>query len=101
MKIEPRAVSSVQRITGRAFRISSHLDWQIDNGFFNKPIMTHPPEMKWFIGVKVEQKTSARPPKKNPGSAPECSCRLVKGIIFCISITKLSPLKNLSLGFIP
>ena len=40
MKIEPRAVSSVQRITGRAFRISSHLDWQIDNGFFNKPIMT-------------------------------------------------------------
>ena len=33
-----------------------------------------PPEMKWFIGVKVEQETSARPPKKNPGSAPECSC---------------------------
>ena len=24
----------------------------------------------WFIGVKVEQETSAHPPKKNPGSAP-------------------------------
>ena len=25
---------------------------------------------KWFIGVEVEQETSAPPPKKNPGSAP-------------------------------
>ena len=24
----------------------------------------------WFIGVEVEQETSAPPPKKNPGSAP-------------------------------
>ena len=24
----------------------------------------------WFIGVEVEQKTGAPPPKKNPGSAP-------------------------------
>ena len=24
----------------------------------------------WFIGVKVEQETSAPPPKRNPGSAP-------------------------------
>ena len=23
----------------------------------------------WFIGVEVEQETSATPPKKNPGSA--------------------------------
>ena len=23
----------------------------------------------WFIGAKVEQETSATPPKKNPGSA--------------------------------
>ena len=29
-----------QRITGSAFRISFHPDWQIDNGFFNRPIMT-------------------------------------------------------------
>ena len=25
----------------------------------------------WFIGVEVEQETSALPPKKNPGSAPD------------------------------
>ena len=25
----------------------------------------------WFIAVEVEQETSAPPPKKNPGSAPE------------------------------
>ena len=25
---------------------------------------------KWFIGVEIEQDTSAPPPKKNPGSAP-------------------------------
>ena len=25
----------------------------------------------WFIGVQVEQETSALPPKKNPGSAPD------------------------------
>ena len=24
----------------------------------------------WFIGVEVEQETSAPPPKKNPASAP-------------------------------
>ena len=24
----------------------------------------------WFIGVEVEQETSASPPKNNPGSAP-------------------------------
>ena len=24
----------------------------------------------WFIGVVVEQETSAPPPKKNPGTAP-------------------------------
>ena len=26
----------------------------------------------WFIGVEVEQETSAPSPKKNPGSAPVC-----------------------------
>ena len=25
----------------------------------------------WFVGVEVEQETSAPPPKKNPGSALE------------------------------
>ena len=28
----------------------------------------------WFIGVEVEQETSAPHPKKNPGSAPDISC---------------------------
>ena len=27
----------------------------------------------WFIGVEVEQETSAPPPKKNPGSAPRAN----------------------------
>ena len=27
----------------------------------------------WFIGVEVEQETSAPPPKKDPGSAPVSS----------------------------
>ena len=29
-----------QQETGSAFRISFHPDWQIDNGLFNRPIMT-------------------------------------------------------------
>ena len=32
----------------------------------------------WFIGVEVEQQTSAPPPKKNPGSAPELSQQVNK-----------------------
>ena len=27
----------------------------------------------WFIGVEVEQETTAPPPKKNQGSAPDVS----------------------------
>ena len=30
----------------------------------------------WFIGVEIEQETSAPPPKKNPGSAPELSLQI-------------------------
>ena len=30
-----------------------------------------PKKTMWFTGVEVEQETSAAPPKKNPGSAPE------------------------------
>ena len=32
-----------------------------------------PKKTMWFIGVEVEQETSAPPPEKNPGSAPEGS----------------------------
>ena len=30
-----------------------------------------PKKTMWFIGVEVEQETSAPPPKETPGSAPE------------------------------
>ena len=30
----------------------------------------------WFIGVEIEQETSAPPPKKSPGSAPELSLQI-------------------------
>ena len=32
----------------------------------------------WFIGVEVEQGTSAPPPKKNPGSAPAMVSKIKK-----------------------
>ena len=32
----------------------------------------------WFIGVEVEQETSAPPPKKNPGSAPGLNTKKTK-----------------------
>ena len=35
------------------------------------PPLPPPPRTMWFIGVEVEQETSAPPPKKNPGSAPD------------------------------
>ena len=35
-----------------------------------------PKKTMWFIGVEVEQETSAPPPKKNPGSAPAVYCSL-------------------------
>ena len=38
-----------------------------------------------FIGVEVEQETSAPPPKKNPGSAPVLfPVDLVEGDYFCM-----------------
>ena len=33
-----------------------------------------PKKNMWFIGVEVQQETSAPPPKKNPGSAPDSAC---------------------------
>ena len=41
----------------------------------------------WFIGVEVEQETSAPPPKKNPGSAPEVS--QIKMIVFFFLIPEM------------
>ena len=39
----------------------------------------------WLIGVEKEQETSAPPPKKNPGSAPEMSgvnVKVERGLTF-------------------
>ena len=43
----------------------------------------------WFIGVEVEQETSAPPPKKNPGSAPGI-IRLLEDLNMIIMETILS-----------
>ena len=39
-------------------------------GFSNTTGILQKKKTMWFIGVEVEQETSAPPPKKNPGSAP-------------------------------
>ena len=38
----------------------------------------------WFIGVEVEQETSAPPPTKNPGSAPATVLYIYRHIEKCI-----------------
>ena len=39
-------------------------------GFSNTTGILPKKKTMWFVGVEVEQETSAPPPKKNPGSAP-------------------------------
>ena len=39
-------------------------------GFLIQLVFCKKKKEKWFIGVEVEQDTSAPPPKKHPGSAP-------------------------------
>ena len=39
-------------------------------GFLIQLVFCEKKKTMWFIGVEVEQETSAPPPKKNPGSAP-------------------------------
>ena len=36
----------------------------------------------WFIGVEVEQETSAPPPNKNPGSAPVSFLMFITAVCF-------------------
>ena len=52
----------------------------------------------WFIGVEVEQETSAPSPKKNPGSAPESTTKRylqryleVKGNNYCQTFLRIAP----------
>ena len=40
-------------------------------GFLIQLVFCKKKKTMWFIGVEVAQATSAPPPKKNPGSAPE------------------------------
>ena len=40
-------------------------------GFLIQLVFCKKKTTMWFIGVEVEQETSAPPPKKNPGSAPD------------------------------
>ena len=50
----------------------------------------------WFIGVEVEQETSAAPPKKNPGSAsdePFFESHKLQSKIFDAIITNLGALQ--------
>ena len=44
---------------------------EITCGFLIQMVFCKKKNTLWFIGVEVEQETSATPPKKNPGSAPE------------------------------
>ena len=39
-------------------------------GCASPPVFCKKKKTIWFIGVAVEQETSAPPPRKNPGSAP-------------------------------
>ena len=39
----------------------------------------------WFIGVEVEQETSAPPPKKNPGSAPATAVAIFSKCLFVVT----------------
>ena len=44
----------------------------------------------WFIGVEVEQETSAPSPKKNPGSAPDIALSWgKKALTFPLNSTRL------------
>ena len=40
-------------------------------GFLIQLVFCKKKKTMWFIGVEVKQETSAPPPKKNPGSAPD------------------------------
>ena len=54
---------------GRAQGVHTHPE--MTSGFLIQLVFCQKKTTMWFIGVEVEQDTSAPPPKKNPGSAPE------------------------------
>ena len=54
----------------------------------------------WFIGVEVQQETSAPPPKKDPGSAPAADRLNSTSIIRSAKILRLSTESSFSINFI-
>ena len=50
----------------------------------------------WFIGVEVEQETSAPPPKKNPGSAPVNGITEVKMADYQENVSSCLPFYDLT-----
>ena len=54
---------------GRVQRVRTPPPPEMTRGFLIQLVFCKKKTM-WFIGVEVEQETSAPPPKKNPGSAP-------------------------------
>ena len=45
----------MQRITGSLFLVSFHLDWQIDNDIFNRPIMERTQILVRFFADGINQ----------------------------------------------
>ena len=54
---------------GRVQGVRTPLPPEMTCGFLTQLVFCKKKTM-WFIGVEVEQETSALPPKKNPGSVP-------------------------------
>ena len=53
----------------------------------------------WFIGVEVEQETSAPAPKKNPGSAPVQNAKKLQHLV---ALSTFSELRRIhTRGFVP
>ena len=52
----------------------------------------------WFIGVELEQETSAPPPKKNPGSAPVASGEIGEQS-FGYTVFVFSPMNTLYVNY--
>ena len=61
VRISPRRPSAL---------LNSYVIVHTDNLRFSHTTGILQKKMMWFIGVEVEQETSAPPPKKNPGSVP-------------------------------
>ena len=86
---------------GRVQGVRTPPPWD-DLRFSNTTGILQKKETMWFIGVEVEQETSALPPKINPGSAPApsdrralLSERLEQGVVKSMrELTELVALKD-------